>query len=478
MAAHAAGGSHHGDGEDRRCIAGLVASRGEGRNTAPVADRELQGWYRDPFGTHELRHYSAGRPTRLVRDGGHEFYEEPTSDGAPQSRPPDSAANWDRRNPSAGYGGGTGRVGPQPGAYDGQPGPHVGRQYGGRPGAYGSELGAYAGQPYGGRQAAYGHQPGQYGPEPGGSLQPQLSHRRSHRHAHGGPRRSAKKRGVALAAVAVAVVGAIVAVVALRGNGGNGGSLRLTPVAFVSKAASQTLAQKTADVTLSGTIQASGKTAAVHGTGQLDLAGKAVSLNLSASVPGGGAFNEHEIVSGGTVYLQLVVEGRNIFKAATGKPWLAIPIGRALQSGSTSAADSNPASSLAILQQKGAKVTTLGSRSINGHSCDGYQVTPTRQAMITSAKQEWAKVGLSKAQTSTALHQLRNLTPPTMTVWFNPQRQLACQMDVGMQMGGLSSGSASAHMTMTFTNYGAPVHISPPTASDTASPQQLAKSGH
>jgi len=84
-----------------------------------------------------------------------------------------------------------------------------------------------------------------------------------------------------------------VALVALRGNGSN---LSLTPTAFVSKAATQTMAQKTADVTLSGTVQASGKTAAVHGTGQLDLAGRKVSLNLSASVPGGGAFDEHEIV--------------------------------------------------------------------------------------------------------------------------------------------------------------------------------------
>ena len=426
---------------------------------------------------HELRYYSAGRPTRLVRDGGREFYEEPASGGSQPWRPPDSAANWGRRNPSARYGGEPSGVGPEPGAYGSQPGPYAGQPYGGGPGAYGSEPGAYAGQPYGGRQAAYGHQPGQYGPEPGGSLQPRLSQGRSHRHAAGGPRRSAKKRGVALAAAAVAVVGAVVAVVALRGNGGNGSNSSLTPVAFVSKAATQTMAQKTADVILSGTIQASGKTVAVHGTGQLDLAGKAVSLNLSASVPGGGAFDEHEIVSGGTVYLQLVVEGHNIFQAATGKPWLAIPIGRALQSGSTSTADSNPASSLAILQQKGAKVTTLGSRSINGRRCDGYRVTPTRQAMIASAKQEWAKAGLSEAQTRMALQQLQNSTPPTMTVWFNPQRQLACQMDVDMQTGGLSSGSGSAHMTMTFTNYGAPVHISRPAASDTAGLQQLPKSG-
>lgn len=388
-----------------------------------MTDSELEGWYRDPFGLHDLRFYHAGRPTRLVRDGAHEFYEEPARRAASQPRQPDSGPNWGGWSP-AGPGGGGG------------------------PGAY--ETG------------------------PGGPVEYRLSHERSHRRGDGGPRRSAKKRIVAPAVVAVAVAVALIALVGLRGNGSNPS---LTPTAFVSRAATQTMAQKTADVTLSGTIQASGKTAAVQGTGQLDLTGKQVSLDLSASVPGGGAFEMHEIVSGGTVYLQFVVEGRNLFQAATGKPWLAIPIGQALQSGSTSA-DSNPASSLAILQQKGAKVTPLSSRSINGQSCNGYQVTPTRQAMIANAEQEWAKAGLSEAQTSSALQELQKVTPPTITVWFDAQQQLACQMTFDLQTGGLTSGSTSAHMTMTFTNYGAPVHISPPPASDTAGPQQLPPSGH
>ena len=472
---HAAG--REGDGEDPRCITGLVASRREGRNTTSVVEGELEGWYRDPFGMHELRYYSGGRPTRLVRDGGREFYEPP-SGGAAQSRPPDSSANWARRDPGAGYGRGAGGVGPDPGAYGGHPGanqPYCGRPgaYGREYGDYGQESGAYADQPYDGRQAGYGYESRRYGTEPGGSREPDFSQGRSH--ARSGRRGSAKKRGVAaLAVVAVAVVGAGVAFVALRGNGGNSS---LTPVAFVKKAATKTMAQQTAEVTVSGTIQASGRTASLHGTGQLDLAGKAVNLNLSASVPGGSGFQEHEIVSGGTVYLQLVAGGRNIFQAATGKPWLAIPVGGALQSGSTSTTDANPASSLAILQQKGAKVTTLGSRSINGQNCDGYRVTPSKQAMIASAKKEWAKFGLTKAQTRAALQQLQNTAPPTMKVWFDPQRQLACQMDVAMQTGGMSSASASAHMTMTFANYGEPVHIRPPASSQTATPRQLARAG-
>jgi len=36
-----------------------------------------QGWYRDPFGVHEDRYFSDGNPTKLVRDGTAEAYDEP-----------------------------------------------------------------------------------------------------------------------------------------------------------------------------------------------------------------------------------------------------------------------------------------------------------------------------------------------------------------------------------------------------------------
>ncbi len=36
-----------------------------------------QGWYRDPFHLHEDRYFSAGEPTKLVRDGGQECQDEP-----------------------------------------------------------------------------------------------------------------------------------------------------------------------------------------------------------------------------------------------------------------------------------------------------------------------------------------------------------------------------------------------------------------
>jgi len=44
---------------------------------------EPQGWYNDPFGRHEARYFSAGKPTKLVRDGGHESNDPPPSESDP-----------------------------------------------------------------------------------------------------------------------------------------------------------------------------------------------------------------------------------------------------------------------------------------------------------------------------------------------------------------------------------------------------------
>ncbi|MBV8529112.1 MAG: hypothetical protein JOZ75_12420 [Candidatus Dormibacteraeota bacterium] len=43
----------------------------------PHNDEAEEGWYTDPFGRHEARWISDGRPTRLVRDGGVDSYDEP-----------------------------------------------------------------------------------------------------------------------------------------------------------------------------------------------------------------------------------------------------------------------------------------------------------------------------------------------------------------------------------------------------------------
>jgi hypothetical protein len=38
---------------------------------------QAEGWYRDPYLVHEDRWFSAGQPTKLVRDGALESYDPP-----------------------------------------------------------------------------------------------------------------------------------------------------------------------------------------------------------------------------------------------------------------------------------------------------------------------------------------------------------------------------------------------------------------
>jgi hypothetical protein len=46
-----------------------------------VADSDPgEGWYTDPYGLHEARWLSGGKPTKLVRDHGVESYDEPPAE--------------------------------------------------------------------------------------------------------------------------------------------------------------------------------------------------------------------------------------------------------------------------------------------------------------------------------------------------------------------------------------------------------------
>jgi hypothetical protein len=42
-----------------------------------MAEEHAEGWFTDPFGRHEARWMSVGSPTKLVRDGDEESYEDP-----------------------------------------------------------------------------------------------------------------------------------------------------------------------------------------------------------------------------------------------------------------------------------------------------------------------------------------------------------------------------------------------------------------
>ncbi len=372
-----------------------------------MVSRALQGWHADPFGLHEMRYFSVGRPTKLVRDGRLESYDEPPADEPPL----DGAAPPVERTPAS---------------------------------AAAATAGPVA--------AADGDD----------ALRDLVA-----RDAWISARR--KRRWREYAAVAAGAVVAVLVFVALVGGSGRRG---IAPAAFVTAAAQRTLDQTSAAVTVSGTAHLAGQTLAMGGSGQVNFATNVMSLNLGASIAGG-SMTETELLTGGNVYLQLTADGHNLAAAIGGRHWVEIPFS---QSGSQAVTDDSPAASLSLLKQQSASVTSLGAKDINGQTCSGYAVTPSKQAMLAGAQAEWAKMGLSQDQTSAALQALQGTTPPTITAWFDSQRQLACQVTVDMQVGAPSSaGTDDVQMVMTFTRYGVPVQVTAPAAADTVSLQQFAQ---
>jgi hypothetical protein len=389
-----------------------------------VAKGDLQGWHPDPFGLHEVRYFSVGNPTKLVRDGRVEAYDEPPEGPVP------AAASVAATVSAPSVTGGTLRQGE----------PEL---------AGATRVSASAS-----RVPAGGTGDGQ-----GGAYR-----------AGANPFAQRKRRRVEYAFVAL---GAVVAVLVFVALGGGSRSPGIAPAAFVTKAAQRTLDQSSAEVTVSGSVQVAGQTLAMGGDGQVDFATNTMSLSLGASV-NNGSMTETELLVGGNIYLQVSSDGHNVVAGlAGGRHWLEVPF---VQSGSRTLSTGSPAVSLSLLSQEGARVTPLGPSSIGGRTCNGYSVTPSKQAMLAGAQEEYAKLGLSQAETNAALQALQAATPPTITAWFDSQ-QLACQVDVYLQIGTptTSSGSAGVQMAMTFTHYGAPVKVTVPAPSDTISLQQLLK---
>jgi hypothetical protein len=277
-----------------------------------------------------------------------------------------------------------------------------------------------------------------------------------------------QRRGVAFASSVVVAVGAIVLLIVTFGMSGSAPASRSAAaslVAYVTTSAQRTLAQQTAEVTLSGTVQSAGATVPVQGDGAINFAANSMNFNFDASFSGR-ALVESEVLTGGNLYLRSTVNGQGLNQLTGGRHWIRLPL---VQSDPQTLTSGDPLSALSILEAQGDSVTSLGTENIDGESCTGYAVTPSKQAMFAAARQEFVKLGLSPAQVSAELQVMQRTPPVTVTVWFD-SHQLTRQMSVAMQLSGVvGSGSVSAQMIVNFTHYGVPVHITTPAPSDTLS---------
>jgi hypothetical protein len=275
----------------------------------------LQGWHADPFGLHELRYFSAGNPTKLVRDGNVEAYDEPPAQEASPAGVA-VAANV----------------------------------------ASGKEAAAVA------RQSDSGFR----GPVP-------LRHATA---AYAGRPAARRRTGLVYSMVALVTVAIVVAAALIWGRSPTGrshsGLSGANLAAFVTRSAQRTLAQNTADVTLQGAFNIDGIDINLRGNGQLDFASNASTMNLSMSAAHY-RIVENVIETSQDLYLRMTINGRNTAQAFGGRHWFETPIS---DSTSQAQSDGSPVSSLHLLEQHGARIVPMGAQDIGGLNCDEYVVTP------------------------------------------------------------------------------------------------------
>jgi hypothetical protein len=373
-----------------------MVPRHTGCHTSGMDSGKPQGWHADPFGLHEARYFSAGHPTKLVRDGGTECYDEPP----PESWPP-----------------------PEPDRHTDAP-------------AWQADAPTW--------QAGLSAEPS----ETPGDLEDILTEPpEAQWNADYAP--PPKRPWAAFAAAAVIIGGTIAGLISLthEGSAAASGDAAGAPAAFVAGSARQTVAQKTVAIAMSGTVQSSGNsTAQLDGNGTVDFSTHSMAVTFSYSFSGH-SFAERMIMTGGNDYLALSIDGRGL--ASDGRHWARWANTESLPA---SIKDLDLSSALSALEQPGASVTALGTRTIGGRNCYGYAVSPARQA--------------DDPQSAT-------------TVWAASD-QLLCQLSVVVrQSSSAGSLAAGGQLVMDFTHYGAPVRITAPAQSDTESgPRWLAGLGN
>jgi len=235
----------------------------------------------------------------------------------------------------------------------------------------------------------------------------------------------------------------------------------LSAVAFVTQSARRTLTAGTADVIVSGTLRAGSQVLPVRGAGETDFGANSMAIRMSVRASGR-SITVDEVQINGYLYMTFTIDGRSISALTGGRHWIQTPV---QQSGTANLGGTDPSASLTLLEQGGNTVRTLGTKIIGGVKCTGYSVTPSRQTMIAAARQVIAVDKLPAGFVNLELQIVGTIPVPTYTAWFDAN-ELMREMRVSTPSGGVAD-SVTGDLVMDFTNYGAPVRITPPAPSDT-----------
>lgn len=258
--------------------------------------------------------------------------------------------------------------------------------------------------------------------------------------------------GVAAAALVLVAGGVSTAV--LLGGSGNASAQEA-----VANAAAQTMNSESADMSMSIDVSILGMHENVTANGAFDFAHKTGTMTMTVPVAGQ-QYSEREILDGSTVYVNVSGLGGGL---APTKPWISENVGQLNDSGS-GLGTLDPTSMLRQLQSSGGTVTSLGPTTYDGTSVTEYAATLPSSAMMGDI----GKLPSSLQQGVSGL----NLPDMHMNIYVT-QDNLLKALQVPSYSVSFSGQTLSMDMTMVLSNYGTPVNVTPPPASEVEPLSQL-----
>jgi hypothetical protein len=203
--------------------------------------------------------------------------------------------------------------------------------------------------------------------------------------------------------------------------------------AAVVAAVNSAMADQSADISLTGSGSAAGSSFSITGSGSIDFTQNAVQVSIDVA-DGAQHVSEQVVYDNKVIYVNL---GSAVGQVLPGKSWVSLSLSQLSSTsgvsslGSGDNLGSDPAAALQTLRQEGNAATDLGPSTIDGASVEGYSV---------------------------------HITNPDLDykVYVNGAGQLVrLTNDVHATAAGQSVHEAD---TVDFSNYGAPVSVTPPPA--------------
>ena len=391
-----------------------------------------EGWAPDPFEAHELRFFVDGLPTKLVKDGSAEAFDDlpPRSSWPSNLLPPElSPAPVVEQSTAPPPGQSTAPVVDQ--STPPPPPPPIGTSYWSPP-PPAPRLGTDAPPMF----------PGPAGPGLTGSGLPDTF-------AVGPgptPTRRPRRRLVTglVVLVLAAAAGGVFAVV----------SGSKSAAAAVIDSVNSTMADRTAHVEMTMTENSSASNVTATGVGGLDFTQSALQLQLTVDAAG-----QHIPITamylGGSVYESFP----GLDQLIPGKSWISLDVGSATTGEGPGAfsTGNNPTAMLSLLAQQGNTVVPLGPSTVDGTSVQGYEV----KLSTATIKDELSKL---PSWMTAALSEI-NIQGVTNKVYVDGSGLLR-RYTLSLTETTASTGKFTVGEGLDFSNYGTPVTVHAPPAGD------------